>query len=144
MKRNRQLVSVGPLEASDINAFPTCCTLTVISCCPCHFFFPHVAALWHPKPCTHACITLPTPIEGFTWKAAMPLGHWKNSEYGDLMFLLQWACSHSTWHPQVLLLKKIPQASPNVQPCQCLSSILRSLPVVVSRNSLSQTKLGIV
>lgn len=49
------------------------------------------------------------------------------------MFLqrAQSACSYSTWHPQVLLLKKIPLTSPNVQPCQCWSSILRSLPVVV-------------
>ena len=41
------------------------------------------------------------------------------------------ACSYSTWHPQVLLLKKIPLTSPVVQPCQCWSSILRSFPVVV-------------
>ena len=49
------------------------------------------------------------------------------------MFLQQArsARSYSTWHPQVLLLKKIPLTSPNVQPCQSWSSILRSLPVVV-------------
>lgn len=48
------------------------------------------------------------------------------------MFLqqAQSACTYSTWHPQVLLLKKIPRTSPNVQPCQCWSSILRSLSVV--------------
>lgn len=70
---------------------------------------------------------------GLYLKVVTPLGHWKHFEDRDFMFLLQArsACSYSTWHPQVLPLKKIPLTSPNVQPCQRWPSILRSLPVVV-------------
>lgn len=55
-----------------------------------------------------------------------PLGHWKHFEDRDFMFLhqAQSAHSYSTRHPQVLLLKKIPLTSPNVQPCQCWSLFL--------------------
>lgn len=70
---------------------------------------------------------------GLYLRVVTPLGHWKHFEDRDFMFLLQAQSAHSysTWHPQVLLLKKIPLMSPNVQPHQCWSSILRSLPVVV-------------
>lgn len=74
---------------------------------------------------------------GLYLKAAKPWGHWKHFEGRDFMFLLQAqpASSYSTWHPQVLPLKKIPLTSPNVQPCQCCPSILRPLPVVVVSRS---------
>lgn len=61
-----------------------------------------------------------------------PLGHWKH--FADRDFMFPCSSSYSTWHPQVLLLTKIPLPSPNALPCQCWSSILRSHSVVaVSR-----------